>query len=97
MKRATNVKITSLTLALLVGLLLTLSIRTSGGRHAAQARSIVTAGGQSGRQIKTFSILRRKRTMSVVEFRDYWQNRHAPLVRRVPGVVRYVHQCDPLA
>lgn len=43
--------------------------------------------------LKLFFILRRKPGMSREDFLDYWENTHAPLVRQVPGMLRYLqHQ-----
>src|SRR5690242_20981051 len=40
--------------------------------------------------IKSLSILTRKRALSPEAFRTVWENEHAPLVRAVPQVRRYV-------
>lgn len=40
--------------------------------------------------LKLFFILRRKPGMSKQEFSDYWKNVHAPLVRKLPGITRYL-------
>ncbi len=40
--------------------------------------------------IKLFFILRRKPEMTKEEFSDYWENTHAPLVRKLPGILRYL-------
>ena len=39
--------------------------------------------------VKCFVVLRRKQGMSVEQFRDHWQNVHAPLVAKLPGIVKY--------
>lgn len=40
--------------------------------------------------IKRFVILRRKPTMSVEEFRHYWEKIHGPMIAKIPGVRKYV-------
>ena len=40
--------------------------------------------------IKSLSLLTRKSTLSREEFRRIWEGEHAPLVRAVPQVRRYV-------
>jgi uncharacterized protein (TIGR02118 family) len=40
--------------------------------------------------IKRFVILRRKPNLNVAEFRNYWQNIHAHLVAKVPGIIKYI-------
>jgi len=40
--------------------------------------------------IRRLVILRRKPTLSVAEFRHYWENVHGPLIARLPGLRRYV-------
>lgn len=49
--------------------------------------------------LKLTFCLRRRSGLSLVEFQDYWGNRHGPLVRRLQpalGMVRYVqvHRLD---
>src|SRR5271163_4560081 len=39
--------------------------------------------------VKCFVVLRRKEGMSVEAFRDHWKNVHAPLVAKLPGMVKY--------
>ena len=39
--------------------------------------------------IKRFVILRRKPSMSVAEFRHYWENVHGPLIAKIPGLRKY--------
>jgi uncharacterized protein (TIGR02118 family) len=39
--------------------------------------------------IKRFVILRRKPTMSVQEFRHYWETIHGPLIAKIPGIRKY--------
>jgi uncharacterized protein (TIGR02118 family) len=39
--------------------------------------------------IRRFVILRRKPTMSVEEFRHYWENVHGPLIAKIPGLRKY--------
>ena len=45
--------------------------------------------------IKAVTLLRRKSGMPVDEFQHYWRFRHAEVIRRLPGVRRYV-QSHPL-
>ena len=40
--------------------------------------------------IKSLSLLTRKNSMTIEEFRRVWLSEHAPLVRAVPQVRRYV-------
>lgn len=40
--------------------------------------------------IKSLSLLTRKAGMSKEEFRKVWESEHAPMVRTVPGVRKYV-------
>ncbi len=40
--------------------------------------------------IKSVSLLTRKSHLSRAEFRKVWEGEHAPMVRAVPGVRRYV-------
>lgn len=40
--------------------------------------------------IKSMSLLTRKAGMSKEEFRHVWESEHAPMVRTVPGVRKYV-------
>jgi uncharacterized protein (TIGR02118 family) len=40
--------------------------------------------------IKTITLLQRRTDLSRSEFHQYWRTVHAPLVLRVPGVLRYV-------
>lgn len=53
-------------------------------------RENVVVAGPAG--IKGVFLLKRKPSLSVAEFQDYWRNIHAPLVPRTPGLRRYV-QC----
>jgi uncharacterized protein (TIGR02118 family) len=39
--------------------------------------------------IKFFFVLRRKPGLSSEQFRQYWKETHAPIVARLPGLVRY--------
>lgn len=39
--------------------------------------------------IKFFFILRRKPGLTAEQFRQYWKETHAPIVARLPGLVRY--------
>jgi uncharacterized protein (TIGR02118 family) len=39
--------------------------------------------------VKFFFVLRRKPEMSAEEFHRHWKTVHAPLVARLPGLVRY--------
>lgn len=45
--------------------------------------------------IKAVTLIRRKRGMTFLEFQDYWLQRHAVVIRRLPGIRRYV-QNHPL-
>ncbi len=40
--------------------------------------------------IKSVSLLTRKDSLSKAEFRNVWEREHAPMVRAVPGVRKYV-------
>lgn len=40
--------------------------------------------------VKMMTFFHRKPGMTMEEFSDYWLNKHAPLVHRTPGLVRYV-------
>lgn len=40
--------------------------------------------------IKRFVILRKKPSMSVEDFRHYWENVHGPLIGKIPGVTKYI-------
>ncbi|MCR9121691.1 MAG: EthD family reductase [Phyllobacteriaceae bacterium] len=39
--------------------------------------------------IKLIALVKKKRSMTVGEFRDYWINVHAPLARKIPGMRGY--------
>jgi uncharacterized protein (TIGR02118 family) len=39
--------------------------------------------------VKCFVALRRKKGMSEEDFRSHWKNIHAPLVAKLPGIVKY--------
>lgn len=39
--------------------------------------------------VKCFVALRRKKGMSEEDFHSYWKNVHAPLVAKLPGIVKY--------
>lgn len=45
--------------------------------------------------IKTVTLLRRRPDLSSEDFHRHWREVHAPLVLRLPDVVRYV-QCRPV-
>lgn len=40
--------------------------------------------------IKVVTLFKRRTGMSLADFESYWTGRHAPLVRRLPGLRRYV-------
>lgn len=40
--------------------------------------------------IRRFVILRRKPGISIEEFREHWQNVHGELVKKVPGIIKYI-------
>jgi len=42
--------------------------------------------------VKALFLVKRKPSLSVAEFQDYWRNKHAPIVPKTPGLLRYV-QC----
>lgn len=42
--------------------------------------------------VKALFLVKRKPGLSVAEFQDYWRNKHAPIVPKTPGLLRYV-QC----
>lgn len=45
--------------------------------------------------IKRFVILRKKPSMSVEEFRQYWKNVHGPLISKIPGLLSMFNtMCD---
>ena len=45
--------------------------------------------------VKTITFIKRKPGMSVEEFGNYWRNKHAPIVLKLPGLRRYV-QCHTI-
>jgi uncharacterized protein (TIGR02118 family) len=47
------------------------------------------AAAQNGSKYKIISVLARKPDQTVEEFVKHWEEVHAPLVKSVPGVVRY--------
>jgi uncharacterized protein (TIGR02118 family) len=47
------------------------------------------AAAQNGSMYKIISVLARKPDQTVEEFVKHWEQVHAPLVKSVPGVVRY--------
>jgi len=64
----------------------------------ATQENVVVAGSPMTKQtpaVKGLFLVKRKSSMSVAEFQDYWRNRHAPLVPRTPHLLRYV-QCHVL-
>lgn len=40
--------------------------------------------------VKRFVVLRRRRDMTVEEFRAYWRDVHGPLIGKIPGLRKYV-------
>jgi uncharacterized protein (TIGR02118 family) len=62
-----------------------------GAAAAAGARrlSAPAAAQSNGPMYKIISVLARKPDQSVEEFVKHWEEVHAPLVKSVPGVVRY--------
>lgn len=40
--------------------------------------------------VKTIAVVKRKPGMSVEAFQEYWRTAHADVVRRLPGLRRYV-------
>lgn len=53
------------------------------------ALSAPAAAQSNGSMYKIISVLARKPDESVEEFVKHWEEVHAPLVKNVPGVVRY--------
>jgi uncharacterized protein (TIGR02118 family) len=51
---------------------------------------VVLDGQATPDAVKQVILLKRKPGMTPAEFQDYWLNRHAPLVGRPPGLIRYV-------
>lgn len=51
---------------------------------------VVLDGAATADSVKQVILLKRKPGMTPAEFQDYWLNRHAPLVGRPPGLIRYV-------
>lgn len=47
--------------------------------------------------VKQVILLKRKPGLSPAEFQDYWLNKHAPLVGKPPGLIRYVQAHAKLA
>ena len=47
-------------------------------------------------RINAITLLKRRPDLSADEFQDYWRNRHAEVIAKLPGVERYV-QSHPLA
>lgn len=49
--------------------------------------------------VRNFTMLTKREDLSTEEFRDYWRNVHAPMARRLPGLVAYVqhHVVDSFA
>jgi uncharacterized protein (TIGR02118 family) len=63
-----------------------MSVAVAAGAGASSAR----AAAQSDRPMyKIISVLARKPDQSIEEFVKHWEEVHAPLVKSVPGVVRY--------
>jgi uncharacterized protein (TIGR02118 family) len=53
---------------------------------------VVVDGAVPPEAVKWISFLRKRGDLSVDAFQDHWRTRHAQLVARIPGIVRYV-QC----
>ena len=45
--------------------------------------------------LKAITLIKRKPSLTVEEFQDYWRQRHVAVIRRLPGIRRYV-QNHPL-
>jgi uncharacterized protein (TIGR02118 family) len=46
--------------------------------------------GEGGEMIKAIFFIKRKAGMSLEDFREYWIKNHAPVVLKIPGLVKYV-------
>jgi uncharacterized protein (TIGR02118 family) len=53
---------------------------------------VIADGAVPPGAVKWISFIKKRADLSVDAFQDYWRTRHAQLVARLPGVVRYV-QC----
>lgn len=70
-------------------------ISVTGPTFLATREQVIVAGPtieKDTRLVKGLFLLKRRPGMSPEEFQDYWLHKHAPLVPREPGLVRYV-QC----
>jgi len=56
---------------------------------------VILDGPQTSQLVKTIFQLKRKPGMSLADFRKYWVEVHGPLVRKLPGLRRYV-QCHTI-
>jgi uncharacterized protein (TIGR02118 family) len=56
---------------------------------------VILDGPQTPQLVKTIFQLKRKPGMSLADFRKYWIDVHGPLVRKLPGLRRYV-QCHAI-
>jgi len=66
------------------------SVLTMGAAAAAGVAALsARAAAQNGSMYKIISVLARKPDQTVEEFVKHWEQVHAPLVKSVPGVVRY--------
>jgi len=66
------------------------SVLTTGAAAAAGVAALsARAAAQNGSMYKIISVLARKPDQTVEEFVKHWEGVHAPLVKSVPGVVRY--------
>jgi uncharacterized protein (TIGR02118 family) len=65
---------------------LTMGAAAAAGIAASSARA---AAQSNGSMYKIISVLARKPEQTVEQFVKHWEEVHAPLVKSVPGVVRY--------
>jgi uncharacterized protein (TIGR02118 family) len=56
---------------------------------------VILAGPQTPQLTKAIFQLKRKPGMSLADFRNYWVDVHGPIVKRLPGLRRYV-QCHAI-
>lgn len=65
------------------------TLLAAGAAAAAGAFAAPAAAQSGGGMVKIISVLARKPDQSVDAFVKHWEEVHAPLVKAVPGVVRY--------
>lgn len=65
------------------------SVLATGAMAAVGALSAPVKAQSNASMYKIISVLARKPDQTVEEFVKHWEEVHAPLVRSVPGVVRY--------